>query len=128
VPLYKRSFAKEQLEIIFHLLTCRDICGLIAFMKFPDFDDETKEKMRMVMQGGLVNKTTPPDFRKMSDEKLDGFISKNSNTIYILAATDERKRRDNAKAGEAEKARYQSANRQSLFAIGIAAISLAIAN
>ncbi len=96
-------------------------------MKFPDFDDETKEKMRMVFQGGTQPKITSRDFGKMSDEKLDEFISNNSHTIHILAATAERKRRDDAKADEAEKARYQSANRQSIFAIVIAAISLLIA-
>jgi hypothetical protein len=96
-------------------------------MKFPDFDDETKEKMRMVFQAGMQPKITSRDFGKMSDEKLDEFISNNSHTIHILAATAERKRRDDAKAGEAENARYQSANRQSMFAIAIAAISLLIA-
>jgi hypothetical protein len=96
-------------------------------MKLPDFDDETKEKMRMVFQGGTQPKITSRDFGKMSDEKLDGFISNNSHTIHILAATAERKRRDDAKAGEAEKTRYQSADRQSRIAIWIAAISLVIA-
>jgi hypothetical protein len=96
-------------------------------MKFPDFDDATKEKMRMVVQGGTQPKIISRDFREMNDEKLDEFIANNSHTIHILAATAERKRRDDAKAGEAEKGRYQSANRQSLIAIGIAAISLTIA-
>ena len=72
-------------------------------MKFPDFDDETKEKMRMVFQRGTQPKITSRDFGKMSDEKLDEFISNNSHTIHILAATAERKRRDDAKADEAEK-------------------------
>jgi hypothetical protein len=97
-------------------------------MKFPDFDDETKEKIRMVTQGGTQPKIASRDFGEMSDKKLDEFISNNSHTIHILAATAERKRRDDAKAGEAEKARYQSANRQSIFAIVIAAISLVIAS
>lgn len=96
-------------------------------MKFPDFDDETREKMRLVVQGGIQPKITSRDFRGMNDEKLDEFIANNSHTIHILAATAERKRRDDAKAGEAEKERYQSANRQSIIAIVIAVISLVIA-
>ena len=96
-------------------------------MKFPDFDDATKEKMRMVVQGGIQPKIISRDFGEMSDEKLDECIANNSHTIHIFAATAERKRRDDAKAGEAEKERYQSANRQSVIAIVIAIISLAIA-
>ena len=46
-------------------------------MKIPDFDDETKEKMRMVFQGGMQPKSTSRDFGIMSDEKLDEFISNN---------------------------------------------------
>ena len=92
-------------------------------MKYElELDDETKKLLQQIAQP-----RTPLDLRKLSDEELDEFILKNSRTIYIIAATDERRRRDDATADEAEKARYQSANRQSLFAIAVAVISLALA-
>jgi hypothetical protein len=94
-------------------------------VNFLKFDDETIKRMRLVAAG--IPKISGRDFRGMSDEKLDEFIAENSHTIHIVAATAERKRRDDAKAGIDEAARYQSANRQSLLAILIAAISLAIA-
>lgn len=87
-------------------------------------DKETADKMLGI---SMTPKPASLDFRKMSDEKLDEFISKHSYTIHILAATAERKRRDDAKAGETETARYHSANRQSNIALWIAVIAIVIA-
>jgi uncharacterized protein YhaN len=90
----------------FHLLTFRGFWALIFSVEYElRLDKETAEKLKQEP----MPRFSSLDFRKVSDETLGEFIANNSNKIHIVAAIEERKRRDSARVAEAERAHHQSA-------------------
>lgn len=91
-----------------------------------EFSEETKEKIRIATQGPPRPRSI--DFRAMSDERLDDFIAANSHTMFIVAATDERKRRAGERASREELERYKATNRLAVIAIWIAIVGTVVAS